>query len=296
MADSYGGLADIGSLSPNDAFPKAKSLVQKALDLDDTLAVAHLSLAAIRAIYDWDWVGAEREFQRALQLQPGNATAHHWYVALLLTPLGRFDEALAEIKRAQELDPLSLLIINTAGFVYLHDRQYDQAIRKAQEALEMQSAFSEGYSLLGSAYRQKGMYDKAIAAYQEAIALSGRHAGHLASLGHAYAMAGRTNEVLEILDELTDRAKETYVSPFDMAVICVGLGEKNRVFGWLERAYDERSTGLTHLGTSPTFDSLRDDPRFDDLLRRIGLDPESKSQSIEPLGAKPPDDPTDSSG
>ncbi|MCH9001762.1 MAG: protein kinase [Planctomycetes bacterium] len=273
LADSYGILANTGSLAPEKAFPKAKSFAQKALELDETLAEAHASLGGILVTHDWNFAAAEVEFLRAIQLQPGNATAHHWYAVLVLMPLGRFEDAHAQIQRAKELDPLSLLVNNAVGWIYYFQREYDKAIDAATETLEMQSAFSAGHELLGACYTEKGMYEKAIAAYQEAIALSSRHPNLLASLGHAYALAGKREPALALLEELTTRSKETYVPAFFMAKLYLGLGDNARTFEWLDRAYVERSNILTRLNHHPAFDSLRGDPRFEELLQRIDLNP-----------------------
>ena len=273
LADSYGILANTGSLAPEKAFPKAKSFAQKALDLDETLAEAHASLGGILVTHDWNFAEAEVEFLRAIQLQPGNATAHHWYAVLVLMPLGRFEDAHAQIQRAKELDPLSLLVNNAVGWIYYYEREYDKAIDAATETLEMQSAFSAGHELLGACYTGKGMYEKASAAFEEAIALSGRHPNLLASLGHAYALAGKREPALALLEELTTRSKETYVPAFFMAKLYLGLGDNARTFEWLDRAYVERSNILTRLNHHPAFDSLRGDPRFEELLQRIDLNP-----------------------
>ncbi len=277
---AYAGLADYYSVlpfytgsPPDEVFPKAKAAVAKALELDDSLAEAHASRAYILTYYDWNWIDAEREFQRALALNPNEATVHHRY-GRYLSSLGRIDEALREIKRAQELDPLSLLIKANVGVVYYFGRNYDSAIIQLQNVLKEDQGFSVAHWGLGLAYEQKGMQAEAIGELERADAISKhRSTNTIASLGHAYAMAGQKAKAQKILEELQGSAKQENISSYQFALVSAGLGEKGRAFEALEKAFRERSTLLTYLKMDPRFDPLRSDPRFQDLLRRIGLPP-----------------------
>ena len=272
LADCYTllGSAGYSASAPQEAMPKAKVAAIKALEIDDTLAEAHISLAFVKFRFDWDWEGAERGFERAIELNPGSATAHHWY-ALYLTAMGRLREAITKIKQAQELDPLSLIINSAAGRIFHFARQYDRAVGAYQKTLEMDSNYGEAHLNLGLTYEQKGMYEEAIAELNKAITLSGDRPIILAVLGHTYAMAGRRGEARDALDELKELSKRCYVSSLDIAIVYMGLSEKDRAFEWLQKAYEDRSGLLVFLKVEPLYDSLRPDPRFIDLARRIGL-------------------------
>ncbi len=272
IADSYFILGWYSYLSPKEAFPKAKAAAVKALEIDDALAEAHNSLAYLKLDYDWDWLGAERGFKRAMTLNPAYATAHHWY-AEHLTAMGLFDEAEAEMKRAQELDPLSLIINAFGGWIFYMARRYDQAVEQCQKTLEMDPNFAVARLWLGQAYEQKAMYAEAIAEFQKSIAISGRSTFLVAALGHAYAASGNRGEAMKILEELRQLSKQRYVAPYFMAVIHKSLGENDQAFEWLEKAYEERSSWLVFLKVEPRLDSLRADPRFQNLLRCVGLPP-----------------------
>jgi serine/threonine protein kinase/Tfp pilus assembly protein PilF len=276
---AYSGLADcysllgwdlFGALPPREALPIAKAAALKALEIDDTLADAHNSLAWIQFAFDWNWPGAECGFKRALELNPGHATAHHWYAEYLLA-MGRQEEAIAEIKQAQELDPLSLIISSVVGWVFYYARQYDQAIAQCLKTLEMAPDFSIGHWILGRVYEQQSQFEKAIAELEKAVALSTSSPFALGSLGHAYAVSGKTSEARRVLEELIETSTRRYVSPYSIATIYAGCGEKHLAFRWLERAYEERSGWLAWLKPEPVSDHLREDPRFDYLLRRIGV-------------------------
>ena len=273
LADAYTVLGSFGisALAPCEAFPKAKEAAARALEIDDTLAEAHASLANSLAYYDWDWGAARREFMRAFELKPGCTTAHHWYGLIYLTSMGRLDEAFAEIKRAHELEPLSLSINTDYGFLPYLMRQYDRAIDEYRKSLELDQSFVYTHWKLGLAYEQKAMYEEAIAEFQKAIALSGGSAQAVVLLGHAYAVSGRRTEALKVLDELRELSKRKYVSSYRVAAIHLGLGEMERAFEWLERAVEERDAWLVWLNVDPVLDALRPDPRFADLVERIGL-------------------------
>jgi eukaryotic-like serine/threonine-protein kinase len=276
-APAYSGLADYYSVlplyansNPNDVFPKAKAAVAKALELDDSLAEAHASLAYIRTYYDWDWADAGREFQRALILNPNDATVHQLY-SRYLSSLGRIDEALEEIRRAHLLDPLSMSIRANVGFIYYFGHQYDSAIGELQNILKENEKFWLAHWGLGLAYEQKGMMSNAITEFETAAVLSDRSANAIASLAHAYAIAGRRHEADTVLTELENRAKQSNISSYERALVFVGLGDKDRAFEELEKALRERSTLLGYLGMDPRLDPLRTDPRFQDFLREVGL-------------------------
>ena len=277
-APAYTGLADYYSVlpfytnsPPDEVFPKAKAAVAKALELDDSLAEAHASRAYILTYYDWNWADAGKEFQRALALNPNDATVHHRY-SRYLSSLGRVDEALREIKRAQELDPLSLLIKANVGVVYYFGRNYDSAIDQLRNVLKENQEFSVAHWGLGLAYAQQSMQAEAIAELERADALSKHKSTNtIASLGYVYAVAGQKSKARKVLEELQDRAKQENISSYQFAVMFAGLHDRDRAFEALEKAFQERSTLLTYLKMDPRFDSLRPDPRFQDLLRRIGL-------------------------
>jgi eukaryotic-like serine/threonine-protein kinase len=275
FALAYAGLADCYSvpanpLSPREKMPKAKAAAMRALELDETLAEAHTSLAGILAAYDWDWTGAEKEFKRAIELNPRYALAHQWY-ARYLDATGRHDEGIAEARRAQELDPLSLIMNFEVGQAFYFARKYDQAIEQFKKTLELDPNFPPVYSFFPAAYEQKGMYDEAIAGFQKAITLKAGTEGSLFGLGHVYAVSGKQGEARKVLNELKQRSGQVYVPGNGMALVYAGLGEKDQAFTWLEKAYEERSFQMQYLKVEPRWDSLRSDARFADLLRRIGL-------------------------
>ena len=241
-----------------------------ALKLDDLLAEAHTALAVVKLTYEWDWAGAEREFKRAIELNPSDSEAHFEY-AFHLTVMGQFDEAIAEMRQARELDPVSLVKITGVAQVLLMARRYDETIQQCRNALEMDPNLGFAHWLLGFAYMWKGMYEPAIVAFQKSIPLSGDSPDEPASLGLAYARSGKSGEARKILDELKQRSKRKYLSPGVIAALQAALGEKDQAFASLDKAYDERDNLLVLLRVEPMFDPLRSDPRFTNLLRRVGL-------------------------
>lgn len=272
LADSYSALGSvaISGLPPREAMVKMKFAAQKALELDDTLAEAHTSLADARFRGDWDWPGAEREFRRALELKPNYAEGHAWYSQYLVA-MGRFEESIAEGKRAQELDPVSPSISRTLGFDYYFARRYDQAVEEYQRALELDPNFFFAHWLLGLAYARQSMFEQAIAESRKAVELSGHGPGALGGLGYVYAVSGRRDEARQVLDELKELAKRRYVSPNSVAAIYSLLGEKDAAFEWLERAYRDGAYGMLFLKVAPEWDGLRSEPRFQDGMQRVGL-------------------------
>jgi eukaryotic-like serine/threonine-protein kinase len=271
LADCYTLRSIYDGLPPNESFPKAKAAAMIALEIDENLAEAHASLAMVRFYYDWNWLEAEREFKQALALNPGYATAFHWY-AYYLIAMGRVEEAMAAIKHAQELEPLSLIINTDVGDLFYLAHRYDQATEQLQKTLEMDSSFVVAHWLLGFAYGQKSMFAQALVACQKANALSAGSALTLGTLGHAYALSGKCEEAQAIIGELKKMAKRNYVSPYHLAIIYAGLGEKEQALAWLQGACDERSSALVFLKAQPIFDGLRSDPRFMALLMKMGLE------------------------
>jgi TolB-like protein/DNA-binding winged helix-turn-helix (wHTH) protein/Tfp pilus assembly protein PilF len=267
VADSYLVLADWAYLAPDEAYPTARVAATQALETDDSLAEAHTSLAYIRYVRDWDWSGAERQFKRAIELNPNYANAHQWY-AEYLSAVGRHDKAIAEIKRAQELDPLSLIINAVGGWVFFKARQYDQAIEQCRKTLDMDPDFIPAHYYLGLAYVQKEMYGEAISHYQQAVTLSGTSTAIVGALGHAYAVSGKSGEALKVIDELK---RGRYVPSYKIALIFTGLGEKELAFAWLEKGYKERDFDMVWVKVDPMPDLLRSDPRFHSLRRRLNF-------------------------
>ncbi len=268
IADSYNVLPIMGSLPGSEAYPKARVAAIQALEIDDTLAEAHTSLAWVKWRLDRDWVGAESEFKRALELKPNSAPAHHWY-ALYLTVMGRMEESLREIKRAQQLDPLSLIINANVAWVYLYARQYDQALRECRKTLEMDANFAQAHNYAGVAYVYKGMYEEAIAEFRKAIALAdARPAVYVGGLAYTYARAGKKGEAEKLLKELLERR---HIPANDVARVYVGLGKREEALAWLEKAYEDRGSDFDFIKVAVWPDPLRSDPRFQDLLRRMNF-------------------------
>jgi TolB-like protein/DNA-binding winged helix-turn-helix (wHTH) protein/Tfp pilus assembly protein PilF len=270
LADCWVGLGWYGYLAPAETFPHAKAAVIKALSLDNSLAEAHTSLAFVSLYFDRDWARAEREFRRAIDLNPNYANGHHWY-AEFLSLVGRHDLAIAESERARELDPLSNIINTWVGSRYFFARQYDKALEQYRGAVEMDPTFVPAHLVLGQAYEQKGMLHEAIAEIERAVSLSGGSSVYAASLAHAYGVAGRRTEALHLLEDLKKLAERRFVSSYDLALAHLGLGDKAEVFVLLNRAVQERSPRVAFLGVEPRFDTLRADPRFGELMRAVGL-------------------------
>jgi serine/threonine-protein kinase len=271
LADCYALLADYAYLPPNQAFPKASAAAKTALKLDEGLAEAHASLAFVKVQYEWDWAGAERDFLRALELNPNYATAHQWY-SEYLSAMGRHDAALAEIKRARELDPLSPIIHAVVGRALYFARRYEEAIGECRQTLQMEKDFGPAHLFLGRAYVQQRQYDAAVAALQEARRLL-KGTAITAEIGHAYAVAQKKEAAQQVLAELKEVSRTRYVSSGRLALVYAALGDKDRAIDLLEEAYRERSDSIVFLKVEPRLDPLRQEPRFADLLRRAGLAP-----------------------
>ena len=271
LADCYQLLGGYFALPSRETIPKARKALLEALQLDDTLAEAHASLAHLRA-REWNWSDAEKEFHRAIELNPNYVTAHHWY-SIYLKEMGRFDEAWAEIKMAEQLDPVSLNINTSVGALLYFMREYDQALEQLRATLELDPVYPFAHFNLGMVYEAKEMYHEAIKHYRKTQTILGKNLELMAYLAHAYALSGRRGEAQKLLDELKKPSDHGYELRYYIAVIYVGLGEKDQAFAWLEGAYNERDEMLGVLKVDPMLDSLRADPRFTSLLERIGLDP-----------------------
>ncbi len=274
---AYAGLADsyvvpANRLPPREAMPKAKAAAIRALELDETLAEAHASLGRVLAAYDWDWRSAEKEYKRAIELNPRYAVAHQWYGGYF-DAMGRHNEAMAERKRAQELEPLSLIINFELGLASYYARDYDQAIAQLKKTLELDQNFPPAQSILPAAYEQKGMYGEAIAEFKNAVPLKrgSEWAMSKAGLGHVYAVSGKKSEARTELDELQKLSGQEYVPAPSIALIYAGLSEKDQAFAWLNKGFEERAFQMQWLRIEPRWDSLRSDTRFKDLMRRVGL-------------------------
>lgn len=271
LGDCYVVYGFYDVMSNREAIPQAKEAALKALEIDDGLAEAHAVLAfAKRYDWDWDWPGTEKGFKRALELNPNYPTGHHWY-GTTLWAMGRLDEGLTEVKRAQDLDPLSLIINADVARGFYFSRRYDQAEEQLRKTLEMDPGFPVAHWYLGMVYEQTGRYEEAIAEFQEFQNLSGDQPTAAGALGHAYAASGKRGEAQEVLLKLEDLSKSRYVAPFDVAAVYIGLGDEDRSLEWLEKAYEARSSWIIWVNVDPRFDNIRGDSRYQALLRRMRL-------------------------
>lgn len=270
LADSYALLGDweYGVLSPRQAFPKAKTAALRAITLDDTLGEAHASLAFVHDLYDWDWASAEKEYESAIARNPGYATAHHWYAWHQLV-MGHNDEGIAELRKAQGLDPLSLIISADLADALCIAHRVDEALGQASKTIDMDPNFAVAHYQLGQALEQKRLHDQAIVEFRRAIELSGRNPTFDSNLAYSYAASGRRDLALKILDELSRRQSDPSPADAAVALIYVGLGDHDRAIAMLQKAFAARFNPSILL--RPAFDPLRSDPRFVDLLRHIGM-------------------------
>jgi tetratricopeptide (TPR) repeat protein len=280
-AEAWSGLADAYTLSGDwkysvlsrhDAFPKARAAAAKALSLDDNLGEAHASLAFALDLYGWDWDAAEREYKRAIALNPGYATARQWY-AWHLIMTGRTAEAIVEIKKAESIDPLSLIISADVADAMCVAHLYDEAIRQSQKTLALDPNFAVGHYELGQALAQMHRHDEAIAEFQKAIQLSGNSAAFESNLAYVYGISGRTADAMDIVEDLRTRPGRDPSTDADIALIYMGLGDHDQAMIWLNKAYEFRFKAS--ILRRPAFDPLRSDARFKSLVRRIGLPVES---------------------
>ena len=270
LADTYALLGDwqYAVMTPKEAYPKAKAAALKALELDSSLGEAHNSLAFVLDGYDWDLDAGGKEFRRAMELSPGYATAHHWY-AWHLALLGQYDEAIAEMKKAESLDPLSLIINADLAELLVLAHSYDEAIGQSRKTIEMDPNFAMAHNQLAQAYLQKHMYDQAIAELQNAVQLSGGSPTCIANLARAYTLSGKRSEAMKLLNDLKSSSTARYSHASEVAAIYASLGDKDEAMNWLEKGYAERFNPGVLI--RPGFDPLRSDPRFQDLVHRVGL-------------------------
>jgi TolB-like protein/DNA-binding winged helix-turn-helix (wHTH) protein/Tfp pilus assembly protein PilF len=270
LADCYTGLGYGSYLAPKDSFPAAKKAAARAIELDATLAEPHASLAYARLYYDWDWAEAEREFQRALALNANYATAHHWY-SVYLTAMGRPQEALVQIKEAQKLDPLSLIINTDIGFESYYSGRYDEAVEQLRPVIAANPNFPLAHLWLGRTYQQKQMYEEALTEYKQAESVLRDWPVTMAAIGNVYGLSHQRPEAFTVLGDLKELSKRKYVTAYGIALVYAGLGKSDQAFAWLDRGYEERTHWLVWLKLDPRWDSLRSDSRFQDLLHRMNL-------------------------
>jgi len=273
LADSYILLGSSGysQLPPREAMPKAKAAAEHALALDGTLAEAHTTLAYIRLIYDWDWAGAKREFDRALELNPRDTTTLHWY-SHYLTAMGLHEESIATAKRALDIDPVNLSLNEHLAWTYLMARQYGLAVEQCRKTIQLDPAFALAHRRLGEAYLSRQEYPQAVIEFQKGLQLSGGALVYESLLAEAEALAGRQSEARQILNDLSRLARKRYVSSSVLATVYLGLGDKDQAFRWLAKAADDRADTLAYTKVDPAYDSLRQDPRWTALLRRLKLE------------------------
>ena len=273
---AYSGLADSYTLlgfyyeSPRTALPQARAAAERALELDDRLGEAHASLAFIKTLYDWDFAEAEQEFQRAIELNPTYATAYHWY-SVLLSVTGRHDESIQQIRRAAELDPLSRIINSYYGQSLAYAGRHQGADEQLRKTLELDPSWALGHMRLGQNFELPGLFSEAIPHYEKGVELADSPYG-LGNLGHAYAKSGRVDDAYAVLERLEELAQSRYVAPIERANVYAGLGDLDSCFEWLEKAYDERSGLLPFERVLPVGKDIEHDPRFSDLMRRVGLE------------------------
>jgi tetratricopeptide (TPR) repeat protein len=270
LADSYNILASYSALAPDEAFPKARAAATRALQLDERLPEAHASMAFVTFGYSWDFEQADQEFKRALELSPGYAVAHQWY-ALYLAAMHRMDEAITEIRRAEQLDPLSLPIITNKGWILYLARRHDEAQDTLMKALELDQDFVLAHRRLGQVYEARQMFVEARREYEKCLALAPADVESLAALGHAYGASGEPERARESIAKLSESSPCRYVPAYLIAVIHISLGEADAAFAWLEKAFEERYGFLAYMNVSPVFDPLRNDERLRDLAARVGL-------------------------
>ena len=271
LADAHGLLAHYGVLAPAEICTKAASNAAWAVLLDEESAEAHTSLAHVKATQDWDWRGAEREFQRAISLNPRYATAHHWYAMSCLVPLARLDEALEELLRAQALDPVSSIISRDLAVTHYYKRDFELALEQCDHTIEQNPHFAAAYWTLGLVQDERKDFEEAIAAFQRAIQLSPPSPRIQGALGRTFARAGKPRQAHKILDELQQQSKRRYVSPFELSSIYFALNQLEQGFQWLTKAFQDRCFELVAIKVDPKFDSVANDARFSTLFKQLGL-------------------------
>ena len=270
LADTYTLLSFFTIAAPKETFPKAREAANRALAIDPSLAEAYVALGQVKSAYEWDWLGAEEELQKGIALNANNPNLHHWR-SLNLMAMGRLGEARAAVQRALELDPLLLISVVNLGRVDYYAGRYDQAIEQYRRAIELDANFARAHLRLGMAYVQRGRHAEALAEYEKAREIAGETAQVDAHIAHALAVSGKKSEARAALAHLQERARQQYVPPYDIALIHVGLGETAQAFAWLEKGYEDRSTEMIYFKVEPLLAPLRSDPRYQGLLRRMGL-------------------------
>jgi TolB-like protein/Tfp pilus assembly protein PilF len=271
LADAYGLLAHYGVVGPAEVWTKAAASASTAVMLDDESAEAHTSLAHVKSTQDWDWTGAEREFQRAIALNPRSATAHHWYAMSCLAPLGRLDEALNELMIAHAIDPVSSIVARDLAVVHFYRRDFEMALEQCDQTIELNPHFAPAYWMLGVIQEHRKDFDESAAAFQRAVHLSPQTPRMHGGLGRTFALSGRREQALEVLQKLEAYAKERYVSPLEFAWIQFALGDLDLGFTWLAKASDDRAFDLISIKVDPRFDALRNDRRFVAIAKHIGV-------------------------
>jgi TolB-like protein/Flp pilus assembly protein TadD len=271
LGDAHGLLAHYGVAAPANVWTKAASNATQAVLLDDESAEAHTSLAHVRSTQDWDWAGAEREFKRAISLNPRYATAHHWFAVSCLAPLGRLEEALEELLLAQALDPVSSIIARDIAVLHYYLRDFEMAMEQCDHTIEQNPHFAAAYWTLGLVQEQRGDFDESAAAFQRAIELSPPSPRILGALARTFARAGRKDEALRILSELDELSKKRYISPFEQALTYFALDRTDEGFERLTKAFQDRCYELITIKVDPRFDSVKKDPRFTSLFQQLGL-------------------------
>jgi len=284
----YAGLADAyvllgsplyGAVAVEATISRAKAAAEKALEIDGALVEARASLAYSLTLYGHDWLCAEAEFKRAIELDRNYATAHQWY-SILLTVMGRHESAVAEASRARELDPLSPIINSGLGIRYYYARRYDAAIEQCRRMLDVEPGFAVAHEYLGRSYERQGSFGNAIAEFQKATSLSPTNPTYCSGLGISYALAGRTEEAVKVLEELKDLSKLRHVSAYHLAMVYAALGEKDRAFEYLRKAQVEHSGWMIYLQVEPRFDTLRDDSRFAEFVDSMGFPQTTNSREL----------------
>ncbi len=271
LSDAYGLLGHYGVLSPAEVWTKAASNAAWAVLQDDNAAEAHTSLAHVKSTQDWDWLVAEREFQRALALDPRHPTAHHWYAMSCLAPLGRLDQACEEMMLAQALDPISSIISRDLARIFYYRQDFESALEQCDHTIELNPHFPPAYWILGLVQEQRGEFDESAAAFQRALQFSPQSPLMQAALGRTFALSGKETEARRILSELCELAKKRYVSPFELASLTFALQQTDEGFQWLEKAFQDRCFELICLRVDPRWESLRGNPRFHKLFEQLGL-------------------------
>ena len=274
-APAYAGLAQAWVVlpghnggAPKDCYPQAEAAAKKALSLDDDLADARTTLSDFKALYNYDFAGAQTEFERVIQLHPNDAMAHHWFANDVLTPLGQSEYAVAEMKRALALDPLSLIINSNLGYAYHFAGRADEAIAQLRKTLEIDGGFALAHAALGQVFELKGQIPEAMAEYQKAVALSD-DPNSLGLLGHIYGIIGRKDEATKILEQLKEKRQHDYFDAVALALVSLGLGDRDQALSWLEQGFQERSNWVTYIRIEPLLKPLHGDPRFEALAEKI---------------------------